>query len=128
MSKILLNSVIDFIELNILSLNETNLFGNHYPKSMTDTIVSVIDLGGLPPSKYSVTREKKIEIKLRSKGYAEGIELGNKIFNLFHSKENYSLGDFFITSSYASTDLTYLYQDSKNRREFSLELVFQYKK
>lgn len=123
----LLHRVIDYIESNINLLNDTNLFGNHYPDA-PDTIVSVIDLGGLPPSKYSVTRDKKIEIKLRSKGYAEGVELLNKIFNLFHSKENYSLGDFFITSSYASTDLTYLYQDLKNRREFSLELVFQYKK
>ena len=126
MSKILLNSVIDFIELNIPSLNQSNLFGNYYPDT-PDTIVSVIDLGGLPPSKYATTRDKKIEIKLRSNSYSESVELGNKIFELFHSKENYTLGDFFITTSYADTDLAYLYQDSKNRREFSLELVFQYK-
>ncbi|MCR1833133.1 minor capsid protein [Oceanobacillus caeni] len=98
---------------------------NLYPDD-PDNIVAVIDLGGLPPNNYAATRDKKIEIKFRTKGYQEGIKLGEEIFNLFNDKQNYRLGDYYITTSYASTDVSYLYQDSKNRREFSLELAFQY--
>lgn len=125
---LLLDAVANHIETNITELvDNNNLFKNYYPDS-PDKIVSVIDLGGLKPSKYANTREKKIEIKFRAKRYPEGVALGNKIFELFHSKENYALGDFYITSSYGETEVSYLYADKENRKEFSLELVFQYKK
>lgn len=121
----ILLEVINHIESNLNGFNERNLLANLYPDD-PDNIVAVIDLGGLPPNNYAATRDKKIEIKFRTKGYQEGIKLGEEIFNLFNDKQNYRLGDYYITTSYASTDVSYLYQDSKNRREFSLELAFQY--
>ncbi|WP_373892771.1 minor capsid protein [Virgibacillus sp. CBA3643] len=123
----LLDDVSKYIETNVTELVEVeNLFKNYYPDD-PDMVVSVIDLGGLPPNKYRPTREKKIEVKYRTKRYPEGIELGNQIFNLFHAFENYQMGDFYILASYADTEVSYLYEDSKNRKEFSIELVFMHK-
>ncbi|AIF45432.1 minor capsid protein [Virgibacillus sp. SK37] len=122
----LLDVISKEVEVNIIDLvDNKNLFKNYYPDN-PNNIVSIIDGGGYPPNRYSPIREKTIEFKIRSQRYPDGVELGNKIFNLFHSKEKYSLGDFFITASYVSSELTYLYADSQNRKEFSLELVFQY--
>ena len=124
----LLDEIALYIEQNIHSLidNET-LFKNHYPDS-PDMIVSVIDSGGFPPNLYTPTREKTFEIKIRSSNYDEGVILGEQIMSLFHSKNNYLLGGFFIYLSRSYSDLSYLYADSKNRDEFSLELAFLYKK
>jgi len=122
----LLDEIAKHIELNVTDLTmDENLFGNHYPDK-PNSVVSVIDSGGFPPDRYSPTREKTFEIKFRSQNYSYGVELGNQIFKLFHSKENYSLGDFFILSSYAYSEISYLYSDKEDRDEFSLELVFQY--
>lgn len=123
----LLEEIAKHIEANIISLAmNQNLFGNYYPDS-PDSIVSIIDSGGLPPDIYSTQiREKIIEIKIRSSNYADGVDIGQKVMNLFHSKENYALGDFFILGSRAYTELSYLYEDSKNRKEFSVELAFEF--
>lgn len=122
----LLDDITSFVEANInhLSIGD-NLFKNYYPDS-PDTLVSIIDSGGFPPDRYSPVREKTFEIKIRSKRYSDGVKLGNQIFELFHSKENYNLGDFFILSSYAYSELSYLFADNENRKEFSIELSFQY--
>ncbi|WP_163581111.1 minor capsid protein [Gracilibacillus saliphilus] len=103
-----------------------NLYLNFYPDD-PDNIVSIIDLGGNPPNKYTPIREKAIEIKWRNQNYSYGFEQGNQIFKLFHAFENYQLGDFFILSSYANTEVSYLYQDSTNRKEFTFTLVFMYR-
>lgn len=123
----LLDEIAKHIDSNVTSLTmNENLFGNHYPDS-PDTLVSVIDLGGFPPNRYTTQiREKTYEIKIRSLNYADGVDLGQKIMNLFHSKENFQLGSFFILGSRAYTELSYLYSDSKDRDEFSIELAFEF--
>lgn len=124
----MLNAIAQMIENNIVELvDNENLFKNYYPDE-PNNIASVIALGGFPPDKYHITRELTFEVKLRSETYNTGNDLGNQILNLFHSKENYSLGSFFVLHSYALTELSYLYSDSKNRDEFSLELSFLIKK
>jgi hypothetical protein len=116
------------VEQNIDTLTQAeNLFANTYPDS-PDTIVSVIDLGGLPPELYSPIRQKTYEFKIRTPKYVDGEELGTKIMDLYHAKNNYQIGSFFILSSYCFTELNYLYEDSKNRKEFSLSIIFDYKK
>src|SRR4051794_10563654 len=100
-----------------------NLFANYYPDD-PNNIVSVIALGGSPPPKYNTNRELTFEIKIRNDTYNDGNDIGNQIMDIFHSKENYSLGSIFILHSYATTDISYLYADSKNRDEFSLEMAF----
>jgi hypothetical protein len=123
----LLDAISNEILLNVPNLNEEiNLFKNYYPENPNE-IVSVIDSGGFPPNKYSPIREKNFEIKIRSLNYHDGLEVGNQIMKLFHSKNNYVLGDFFIYQSYLNSELTYLYSDKQNRDEFSLEIAFQFK-
>lgn len=117
----LLDAVYEYLKDEL----DEEIFVNHYPDK-PDTIVSVIDLGGFPPDKYAITRKKKVEIKFRSNKYPDGVTLGNHIYDVFHAFENYSMGDFFIYSSYADTEVNYLYEDKKERKEFSLELAFQY--
>jgi hypothetical protein len=117
-------AIVQHIANNIPSLViSENLFANYYPDE-PNNIVSVISLGGFPPSKYDGTREPIFEIKLRNERYIDGNDLANQIMNLFHSKENYLVGSFFVLHSYAMTEVNYLYNDSNNRREFSLELAF----
>jgi hypothetical protein len=116
------------IEENITSLTKNeNLFYNYYPDS-PDFLLSVIDSGGSPPNLYTPIREKSIEFKFRSNTYQEGIDLGKQIIDLYHSFENYQLGSFFIYRSYALTDINYLYSDSKERDEFSLDIAFEIKR
>ncbi|UNC92711.1 minor capsid protein [Candidatus Contubernalis alkaliaceticus] len=124
----MIDDITQKIESEIAELTENvNLFKNYYPDD-PDTIVSVIASGGFPPDRYDVTREPTIEIKIRASDYNEGMSLGNQIYDLFHSRENYQLGSFFILSSYAYSDLSYLYSDKQNRDEFSLELAFLVKR
>lgn len=119
----MLDEIAKHIEDNVTSLVlGENLFKNYYPDS-PDTIVSVIANGGYPPPRYSPTKELIFDIKIRSIDYNDGVDLGNKIMNLF-DKENYHLGSFFVLGSYAMSELSYLYSDSKNRDEFSLGLAF----
>lgn len=122
----LIELIKDYIKHNIKSIDlefGDNLFINFYPDE-PDTIVSVIDMGGYPPPLYYKTREKVIEFKFRAKEYTEASKIGNELFNLFHDKENYYLEDKRILHSYARTEVSYLYNDSNNRQEFSLEVVF----
>ncbi|MBU9714418.1 minor capsid protein [Evansella tamaricis] len=124
----LLDQIAKYIDDNIPSLTEgNNLWKNHYPDA-PDTIVSVIHSGGYPPSQYSPTRELTFEIKIRSMDYNDGVEYGNQIMDIFHDKENYRLGNFFILGSNAYSELSYLYQDDNRRDQFSLELAFLIKK
>lgn len=116
------------VEQNITSLTQTkNLFANSYPDS-PDTLVSVIDAGGFPPNLYSPTRQRAYEFKIRSSNYVDGEQLGNQIMDLFHGKDGYQIGSFFILGSWAYTEVNYLYQDGKNRYEFSLNIAFEYQK
>lgn len=96
---------------------------NFYPDTPR-TIVSVIDNGGYPPDLYTPTREKVVEIKLRAPTHIEGSALGNEILDLFHSKENYYLDGLRVMHSYGRTDINYLYTDSNENEEFSMELGF----
>ncbi|MBS4207445.1 minor capsid protein [Bacillus sp. FJAT-50079] len=126
----LLDNVKDYISENVKAENLTfgeNLFINFYPDE-PDLIVSVIDLGGYPPDLYAPTREKVVEIKFRTSTYEEGSVLGNEIMELFHSKENYHLGEIRVLHSYARTDVNYLYKDKNENEELVLELVFLIKK
>lgn len=113
------------LEKHFPKFNESNLLVNRYPDT-PDNIVSLIDLGGVPVSRYAPNRAKKIEVKYRHVNYKDGIKLGNQIYNLYHSKIKYDMGDFFIVQSYSDSEVSYLYQDKKDRFEFSLELVFEY--
>ena len=122
----LIELVKNHIEQNIKSINllfGDNLFINTYPDK-SDTIVSLIDMGGYPPPVYTPTREKIIEFKFRASNYIAGKKLGNELFNLFHDKENYYINENRIMHSYARTDVSYLYKDQNEREEFSLEVVF----
>lgn len=120
----MLNTLVDYVELNFPSLIEgDNLFYNYYPDN-PDDIVSIIANSGFTPHRYNDTRELIFEFKLRNKDYELGMDLGNQIFNLFHSKENYVLGDFFIFESYCLTEISYLYSDLEERDQFSFEIVF----
>ncbi|WP_416147895.1 minor capsid protein [Salipaludibacillus sp. HK11] len=122
----LLEGVRDFLSANIKEINLTfgeNLFINFYPDD-PKTIVSVIDLGGAPPSLYFPTREKVVEIKFRAVDQSDGYKLGSEIFDLIHSKENYYFGDLRVLHSLARTDVNYLFQDKNDRSEFSIEIVF----
>lgn len=112
-------SNIESIELEAGS----NLFINTYPDN-PDTIISVIDLGGYPPALYVKTREKVVEIKYRASSSQLGRALGDELIDIFHDKENYYLDGKRILHSYARTDSNYLYTDSSNRDEFTVELVF----
>lgn len=123
---LLLKKVADYITDNIETVDLTfgeNLYINAYPDT-PDLIVSVIDLGGYPPNLYFPTREKVVEIKFRASNHSEGSTLGDEILDLFHSKENYNLDSLKILHSYGRTDMNYLYTDSNQRDEFSIELVF----
>ncbi|WP_391115989.1 minor capsid protein [Psychrobacillus sp. L3] len=122
----MLKVVADYIASNIKEqalIFSENLFINFYPEQ-PNLIVSVIDLGGYPPDLYAPTREKVIEIKFRAPTHDEGSKLGNEILTLFHSKENYNLDGLRVMHSYARTDVNYLYADSNENEEFSMELVF----
>lgn len=124
----LLDVITTKIESDIVALREgNNLFKNHYPDT-PNTLVSAIHSGGFPPNKYSPTRELTFDIKIRAMNYHDGIDLGNKISNIFHSKENYQLGSFFILHSYCLSELSYLFADSQHRDEFSIDLAFLIKK
>jgi hypothetical protein len=123
----LLELIGNHIRSNIIYSGDiASVFGNHYPDS-PDTVISIIDSGGFPPNKYSPIREKIFDVKIRTQNYSYGIDLGNQIFKLFHSKNKFYLGDFFILQSYAYTELSYLFKDDKERHQFSIEIVFQYK-
>lgn len=122
----MIKKVTDYIASHVKSEILTfgdNLFINFYPEQ-PDLIVSVIDLGGYPPDLYAPTREKVIELKYRASTHDKGATLGNELLNLFHSKENYNLDGMRILHSYARTDANYLYTDSNENEEFSIELVF----
>jgi hypothetical protein len=121
----MLRAIIDLIANELGFKPSENLFRNAYPDS-PDTIISVIDSGGFPPKLYETTREKVVGIKIRAGSYDEGSALGEQIFKLFHDKENYEIENKKILHSYAYTDVSYLYSDSKEREEFSIELVFLY--
>jgi hypothetical protein len=43
---------------------------------------------------------------------------------VIHAKENYTLGDFYVYESYCFTEIGYLYSDTKDRDQFSFEVVF----
>jgi hypothetical protein len=98
------------------------IFINYYPDS-PDKIVSIIDGRGTHAI-YTPTKEKIVEIKVRANNYLEGSTLGEDIINLLHDKENFYLGENKILHSYALSDCSYLYADSKNRDEFTFELAF----
>lgn len=112
----------DLIEKELGFIFGENLFLNHYPDS-PDTIVSVIGNRGFPPSLYVPTRERIVEIKIRAKTFLEGMDIGERILNLFHDKENYMLGENIVLHSYAFTDVSFLYTDNQDRNEFSFELA-----
>jgi len=126
----MLKKIVDYLEQEIKENDLTfgeNLFINFYPDN-PDEIVSVVDLGGYPPSLYTPIREKVIEIKFRTLTWLDGDKLGNEIMDLFHSKENYQLDDLYVLHSFARTDVSYLYRDNNDREEFTVELVFMTKK
>ncbi|WP_214480967.1 minor capsid protein [Bacillus sp. SM2101] len=118
----LIDAIVGHIESNNI-VDSNKLFVNYYPDE-PDEIASVIASGGFPPKLYEPTRELTLEIKVRSTNYNDGMNICNNIFNLFHDKENYQLDSFFILRSYAYTEISYLYADSENRDEFSLDLAF----
>lgn len=119
----MLEAIKDLIAIELGLIFGQNLFINYYPDT-PNTLVSIIDSGGFPPKLYEPTREKVVGIKIRSSNYQEGSVIGEKIFNLFHGKENYNLGNKRVLHSYAFTELSYLYADSRERDEFSFELAF----
>lgn len=128
----MIKEVIEYISFHVFTLESDelfpldageNLFANYYPDT-PDVIVSVIDAGGSPPQKYSPIREKIFEIKFRCNNHSDGVGFGNQILDMFHNKENYQLGSFFILSSSALTDVTYLYADSNKRDEFTFNISF----
>jgi hypothetical protein len=120
----MLEDIGNYIETNIPALVQgNNLFLNHYPDE-PDEIVTVIASGGYPPDKYMSIRELKFEIKIRSKNYSGGWNIGNQIMELFHGKERYVLGAYHVLGSTAESEVTYLYADSKERDEFTLDLSF----
>lgn len=122
----MLELVANYLLSNIESIEleaGSNLFINTYPDN-PDTIISVIDLGGYPPALYVKTREKVVEIKYRASTSQLGRALGDELIDIFHDKENYYLDGKRILHSYARTDSNYLYTDSSNRDEFTVELVF----
>ena len=122
----LLSKIVDFVEAQ-LSLNKAEtLWMNGYPDN-PDTLVAIFDAGGSRPETYSSRREKHFEIKVRSNTYDEGNSLCEQVMNLFHSKENFYIDDIYVLHSYALTEITYLYADSKERDEFSFELAFYLK-
>ncbi|WP_286231316.1 minor capsid protein [Neobacillus mesonae] len=121
----MLLAIVDLIAEKLGFIPSENLFINAYPDS-PDTIISVIDNGGFPPKLYEPTREKVVDIKIRAGNYDEGQALGEQVFKLFHDKENYELNNKKILHSRAYTDVSYLFSDSKEREEFSIELVFLY--
>lgn len=99
-----------------------NLFINSYPNS-PDKIVTIMDGHG-SHAIYTPTKTKIVEFKIRANNHLEGSSLGEDIINLFHDKENFLLGDKKILHSYALSDCSYLYADSKERDEFTFELAF----
>lgn len=119
----MLDALIQYLSQNVGLVYGSDLFKNFYPDD-PDKIVSIIDRGGFRPSLYDSTREKIIEVKIRSKEYEVGQSLGEQIMSLFHSKENYLIDNINVYQSYALTDVSYLYADSKERDEFSFELAF----
>jgi hypothetical protein len=99
-----------------------DIFINSYPDS-PDKIVSIMDGHGTHTI-YTPTMEKIVEFKIRASDHITGYSLGEQIINLFHDKENFFLGDQKILHSYAVSDCSYLYADSKERDEFTFELAF----
>lgn len=120
----MIQEIVHHIASNIPSLTiGQNLYANTYPDN-PENILSVIPNGGFPPNRYLPTRELLFEIKIRNTDYLDGEAIGNQIMNLFHAKENYSLGGFFVLESYCFSELSYLFTDSKEREEFAIEIAF----
>jgi hypothetical protein len=118
----MLSELKDYISQQLGLVFCENLFINHYPDS-PDKIVTIMDGRGTHAI-YTPTKTKIVEFKIRANNHLEGSSLGEEIINLFHDKENFLLGDKKILHSYALSDCSYLYADSKNRDEFSFELAF----
>jgi hypothetical protein len=118
----MLNELMEYVSQNLGLAFGDNLFINSYPDS-PDKIVTIMDGHGTHAI-YSPTKTKIVEFKIRSTNYQEGSSLGEEIINLFHDKENFLLGDKKILHSYAVSDCSYLYADSKERDEFAFELAF----
>jgi hypothetical protein len=118
----MLHNLMEYISQHLGLVFGENLFINHYPDS-PDKIVTIMDGHGTHAI-YTSTKTKIIEFKLRANNHTEGSSLGEDIINLFHDKENFYLGDKRILHSYALSDVSYLYADSKKRDEFTFELAF----
>lgn len=114
--------LMEYVSQNLGLVPSENLFINHYPDS-PDKIVTIMDGHGTVDL-YAPTRTKIVEIKIRTQEHSEGSSLGEEILYLFHDKENYNIGNQKIFHSYALSDVSYLYADSKGRDEFTFELSF----
>jgi hypothetical protein len=118
----LLNDLINYVSQQLGLVFGENLFLNYYPDS-PDKIVAIMDGHGTLDI-YTPTKTKIVEFKIRANTHSEGSSLGEEIINLFHDKENFLLGETKILHSYALSDCSYLYADSKERDEFTFELAF----
>ncbi|WP_422445968.1 minor capsid protein [Thermoanaerobacterium sp. DL9XJH110] len=117
----LIEEIAKFLQTHGIGALGNDIFIGFQPAE-PDNCITILETGGYRPDYIEAIRYPTFQFIVRNIDYALANSKAEEIFALFHSKENYSLGDFYIYYSEFAQEPTYIGQDTNGRYEISLNL------
>lgn len=122
-----IDTILQHLEDNDLGDVGTDLFSGELPLDENEC-VSLVLSPSPPPNQKIPYFGQGVDAWVRYSKFEDGYDKLQAIFDLFHGKENYEVGDYHIYVSYAQTMIQDMDRDLQRRHLFMLPLFFSYRK
>lgn len=116
-----LEDVISFVQSHV----PFKYYANEFPNSAKDDCGFIRFNEGQPPNLYLIGfKTPSIQIVIRHKSMEEAETLANRIWNLFHGKEHYEIGNTKVFVSYCDqSEPIFLGKDNNGRTIYSINIT-----
>lgn len=123
-NSLLMDKIADELQSNGIGTVDTDIFIGQLPQEVEQGMF-LVEVPGNPPNMWVDTEEPVIDFWMRSDHTAAAYKKLRDVYNLYHRRANYPLGDWYIYFSHALTNVQDMDRERESGKLFKVSILFE---